>query len=187
MNSRRIAATRRLAHLLLERAVSGRAATPDAAARLLDTRLVPTREGQRRAVEEAISLCRAATLALERDGALRGELRTNLRIAVRGREGAPFTVVVPSAVFSPDGSAAALVMAPEGDRGAAARARRYRFALRSLAGTTAESGPRAAACIVRPDGAVTDLDAIDSEPRGAPSRDSECSPSARSQSGRTPR
>lgn len=151
MSRRRIAATRRLGHLLLQRAAAGRPADPDTAVRLLDARAASTGEDRRRVVREALALSRAAASALGRDARLQGELRTDLRIALRDRTGKPFSVLVPSLVQRPDGSAAVLVLAPAGDGGAAARARRYRFAVGSL------TGHRAAAFLVHPDGTVEPL------------------------------
>ncbi len=186
MSAGPVAATRRLAHRLLERAV--RRESPDrkmpdreTALRLLDPRLAPTAETRRRVADEALALARAARSRMERDDRLRGDLRSNLRIALRDRKGEPFSVLVPSVVLRADGTAAVLVMAPAGDRGAEARARRYRFAVARL------QGRRTDAFLVRPDGTLDSLRSTRSGPRGAAYPDRECSPSGRPQSGRTPR
>ena len=185
MSAGPVAATRRLAHLLLERAV--RRESPDrkmpdreTALRLLDPRLAPTAETRRRVADEALDLARAARSRIERDDRLRGDLRSNVRIALRDRKGEPFSVLVPSVVLRADGTAAVLVMAPAGDRGAEARARRYRFAVARL-------GRRTDAFLVRPDGTLNRLRSSRSEPRGAAYPDTGCSPSGRPQSGRRPR
>ncbi len=153
MSARLVAATRRLAHILVERAEAGLSADREAAVRLLDTRLVSTAEDQNRVAREALALCHATTSHLGRDERLTGELRTNLRIALRDREGQPFSVLVPSVILRADGTASVLVMAPAGDRGAAARARRYRFAVARL------RGHRTEAFLVRPDGTLDELPA----------------------------
>ena len=167
MSARQLLATRRLAHLLLERAARGRPPDrqPDreTAARLLDPRLAPTADARRRVVAEALALARAATAALGREERLAGELRTNLRIALRDREGKPFSVLAPSVVLRADGTAAVLVMTPDGDRGAVARARRYRFAVGRL------TRRRADAFLVRADGTVEELTACGETPVSAES------------------
>ena len=185
MSARRLLATRRLAHLLLERAARGRPPDrqPDreTAARLLDPRLAPGAETRRRVIAEALALARAAAAALGGDERLAGELRTNLRIALRDREGKPFSVLAPSVVRRADGTAAVLVMVPDGDRGAEARARRYRFAVGRL------TKRRADAFLVHPDGTVGEAPVSRSGPRGAAYPDRGCSPSGRPRSGRRPR
>ena len=164
MSARQVSATRRLAHLLLERAAAGRSADRETAARLLDTRLVPTADDRSRVVREALALCRAAAARLGREDRLTGEFRTNMRIALRDPQGAPFSVVVPSVVVRADGTASVLVMAPAGDRGAEARARRYRFAIKCLRGRGAE------ALLVRPDGTLDKLPGSHRGPKAAESR-----------------
>lgn len=196
MSSGPVTATRRLAHRLLERAVrrtppeheTPERETPDrespdleTALRLLDPRLAPTAEARRRIADEALALCQAARSRLGRDDRLRGELHSNLRIALRDRKGKPFSVLVPSVVLRSDGTAAVLVMAPVGDRGAEARARRYRFAVGRLRSC------RADAFLISADGAVEKMPVSRSAPRGAAYPGTECSPSGRPQSGRTPR
>lgn len=181
MTARRLLATRRLAHLLLARAARGRPPDRETAARLLDPRLVPTAEARQAVLEEALALARAAAAALGREERLAGELRADLRIALRDRKGKPFSVLAPSVVLRADGTAAVLAMAPEGDRGAEARARRYRFAVGRL------TGGRVDAFLVRADGTVEPAPVSRSGPRGAAYRDRECSPSGRPQSGRRPR
>jgi len=145
---RPIAATRRLAHLLLHRAVGGITTDEETAARMLDTRLVPDEASRGEVAREALALSRAAHSFLDEHP---GELRADLRIAVRGRDDRPFSITVPSVLMRPDGGAAVLVMVPADDRGASARARRYRFAIRSLFRKTTD------AFLVRPEGAITKL------------------------------
>lgn len=185
MSARRLLATRRLAHLLLERAARerppGRQPDQETAARLLDPRLAPTAEARRRVTDEALALAHAAAAALGGEERLAGELRTGLRIALQDWGGKPFSVLVPSVVTRADGSAAVLVMAPDGDRGAEARARRYRFAVGRL------TKRRADAFLVHPDGTVGEVPVSRSGPRGAAYPDSGCSPSGRPRSGRRPR
>lgn len=178
MNTRRTRAIRRLAHLLLERAAGGAPPDRDTAARLLDPRLAPAAEARRRIVDEALALARAAAAALGREDRLAGELRTNLRIGLRDGTGKPFSVLAPSVVLRADGTAAVLVMAPAGDGGAEARARRCRFAVQRLRERPAD------AFLVRPDGTVEPLPATRSGPRAAPSPDRGCSRSGRPRSGR---
>ncbi len=144
----RLAATRRLAHLLLERRIGGAAGDREAAIRILDSRAAPTETARAKIIEEALHLVRAAAEWLEANP---GVLRSDLRIALRDRGGRPFSVTVPSVLLRPDGAAAVLVMAPGGDRNAHARARRYRFAVRSL--LQRPTG----AFLVRPGGTVTRL------------------------------
>ncbi len=146
MTPRPFAATRRLAHLLLHRSVAGIATDEEAATRLLDARLVPEAISRAEVIREALALNRAVRSFLEENA---GEFHADLRIAVRGRNNRPFSITVPSVLARPDGSAAVLVMVPAGDPGAKARARRYRFAVRSLLKKPTE------AFLVRPDGTVT--------------------------------
>lgn len=178
MTARRLLATRRLAHLLLARAARGRPPDRETAARLLDPRLAPTAESRQRVVEEALALARAAAAALGREERLAGELSTDLRIALKDRKGKPFSVLAPSVVLRADGTAAVLAMAPEGDRGAEARARRYRFAVGRL------TRARADAFLIRADGTAEMVPVSRSGRRGAAYPDSGCWPSARPQSGR---
>ena len=164
MSARLVSATRRLAHLLLERTVAGSPTDTETAGRLVDARLVPTPEGRKRVAGEALALCRAAVSHLSREDWLASELHTNMRVALRDRQGAPFSVVVPSVVVRADGTASVLVMAPAGDRGADARARRYRFAVGRL------QGRRAQAFVVRPDGTLDKLPARHRGPKAVESR-----------------
>ena len=181
MNARSLVATRRLAHLLLERAAAGTATDLESAARLIDARQVPSADERSRVAREALALARPAAARLGRDDRFTGELRTNLRIALRDRKDAPFTVTVPSVIVRPDGTAAVVVLAPAGDRAAEARARRYRFAVGRL------RKRRADAFLFRPDGTVEKVPVSRSERRGAAYPDSGCSPSGRPRSGRRPR
>ncbi len=140
------AATRRLAHLLLARIAEGLEADAAAAERMLDRRVVAARDREA-VVREATALARAAGSWLEERP---GELRSDVRAALRDRAGRPFLVTVPSAIRGPD-RAAVMVMAPTGDRGTVARARRWRFAVRAVWKTPTE------AFVARPDGTVTPL------------------------------
>lgn len=177
MSARLVSATRRLAHLLLERNRAGVSADPEAALRLLDPRLVPGAEDRRRIAQEALALCQTVTSRFGRDERLAGELRSNVRIALRGRDGKPFSVLIPSVVLGAHGTASVLVMAPAGDEGAEARARRYRLAVGRL------RGHQAVALLVRP-GGLDELPASRSGPSGALNPDKGCSPSGRQRSGR---
>ncbi|MXZ59708.1 MAG: hypothetical protein F4228_01480 [Acidobacteria bacterium] len=181
MNPRALPAVRRLAHLLLERAAAGTPTDLDGAARLVDARRIPSSEQRLRVAREALSLARAAASRLGRDHRFAGELRTNLRIALRDRKDAPFTVTVPSVVVRPDGTAAVVVLAPAGDRAAEARARRYRLAVGRL------RKRRADAFLFRSDGTVEKVPVSRSGPRGAAYPGRGCSPSGHPQSGRRPR
>ena len=181
MTLRPLLAVRRLAHLLLERAAAGTPTDLESAARLVDTRQVPSSEGRFEVAREALALARAAASHLRQNDRFTGELRTNLRVALRDRKDVPFTVTVPSVIVRPDGTAAVVVLAPAGDRAAEARARRYRFAVGRL------RKRRADAFVVRADGTVEKVPVSRSERRGAAYPDSECSPSGRPQSGRRPR
>lgn len=181
MSDRPLLAAQRLAHLLLERAAAGTSTDLEGAARLIDARQVASTEGRLRVAREARALAQAAASHLGRDDRFRGELHTNLRIALRDRKDAPFTVTVPSVIVRSDGTAAVVVLAPAGDRAAEARARRYRFAVRRL------RKRRADAFVVRADGTVQKVPVSRSGPRGAAYPDRECSPSGRQQSGRRPR
>jgi hypothetical protein len=174
-------ATRRLAHLLLERAVAGTPNDVESAARLVDGRQVPSSTGRVLVAREALALCEAACSHLGQDDRFAGELRTNVRIALRDRKGAPFAVTVPSVILRSDNTAAVLVLAPAGDRAAVARARRYRFAVGRL------RGRRTDAFIIRAEGTVEELPLSRSGPRAAAYPDSGCSPSGHPQSGRKPR
>ena len=178
LNTRSLLATRRLAHLLLERAAAGTATDPESAVRLIDARQVPSADERLRVAREALALSRATASRLGRDDRFAGELRTNLRIALRDRKDAPFTVTVPSVIARPDGTAAVVVLAPAGDRAAEARARRYRFAVGRL------RKRRADAFVFRSDGTVEKVPVSRSERRGAAYPDRGCSPSGRPQSGR---
>jgi len=151
------AATRRLAHLLLHRAVAGVATDEETAARVLDTRLVPEATSRAKVIREALALSRAAQSFLEENA---GEFHADLRVAVRGRNDRLFSITVPSVLVRPDRSAAVLVMVPAGDPGAKARARRYRFAARSLLERPTE------AFLLRPDGTATRLSLTRDRRRG---------------------
>ena len=181
LSARALPAVRRLAHLLLERSVTGTATDLESAARLVDARQVPSSEGRFQIAREGLALAQAAASRLGRDDRFRGRLHTNLRIALQDRKDAPFTVTVPSVIVRPDGTAAVVVLAPAGDRAAKARARRYRFAVGRLGKRRVE------AFLVRADGTVEKVPVSRSEPRGAAYPDTECSPSGRPQSGRRPR
>lgn len=178
LNGRPLLATRRLAHLLLERAAAGTPTDLESAVRLIDTRQVPSADERLRVAREALALARAAGPRLGHDDRFRGELHTNLRIALRDRKDAPFTVTVPSVILRPDGTAAVVVLAPAGDRAAEARARRYRFAVGRLRKRRAE------AFVFRSDGTVEMVPVSRSGPRGEAYPGRECSPSGRPQSGR---
>ena len=181
MSPRPLPAVRRLAHLLLERVAAETPTDLESAARLVDTRQVASTEGRLRVAREALALAQAAASRLGRDDRFRGELHTNLRIALRDRKDAPFTVTVPSVIVRPDGTAAVVVLTPDGDRAADARARRYRFAVGRL------RKRRADAFLIRADGTVEKVPVSRSGPRGEAYPDRECSPSGRQQSGRRPR
>ena len=178
MNARPLLAVRRLAHLLLERDAAGAPTDLDGAARLVDARRIPSSDERLRVAREALSLARAAASRLGRDHRFAGELRTNLRIALRDRKNAPFTVTVPSVVVRPDGTAAVVVLVAAGDQAAEARARRYRLAVARL------TKRRADAFLVRSDGTVEKMPVSRSAPRGAAYPGRGCSPSGRPQSGR---
>ena len=181
MSAPPLLATRRLAHLLLERTAAGTPVDLESAAHLVDARQVPSSEGRMLVARKALALCRMAGSHLERDNRFAGELRSNLRIALRDRKGVPFAVTVPSLIQRPDGTAAVLVLAPAGDRAAVARARRYRFAVERL------HGRRADVFVIRGEGTVEALPVSRSGPRAGAYPDRECSPSGRPRSGRKPR
>jgi len=178
LNARSLLATRRLAHLLLERDAAGTPTDPESAVRLIDPRQVPSADERLRVARDALALSRAAASRLGRDDRFSGELRSNLRIVLRDRKDAPFTVTVPSVVVRSDGTAAVVVLAPAGDRAAEARARRYRFAVGRL------RKRRADAFVFRGDGTVEKVPLSRSGRRGEACPDRECSPSGRPQSGR---
>lgn len=176
-------AVRVLAHRLLHRADRlGREPDPDAAFRLADERLVPSPAARRKAAAQAQQLCRAALAERRPGGRLDGELRQNVRVGLRRRDGSSRVVLIPSLVIHRESSGASVLTMQESDAATAGgRLRRYRTAARVLF-----RGP-VRAFFIRPDGTVEELRPTRSEPRGAPSPDSGCSPSGRSRSGRRPR
>ncbi len=176
-------AVRVLAHRLLHRADRlGRKPDPDAALRLADERLVPSPAGRRLVAERARALCLAALGERRPGGRLEGELRANVRVGLRQRDGGSRVVLIPSLVFRRESGAVAVVAMQEGGAEAAqARARRYRAAARVLFQRPVR------AFIVLPDGTLADLPrraTTRSEPSAAPNPDSGCSPSDHPQSGR---
>ena len=126
-------ATRLLAHRLLHRAgATGEEADFEAALCLVDERLAPSPEARRSVAAEARRLCRAALAASESGGPLDGELRRDLRVVVRESDATARVVVIPTLVRHPDGAVSVVAMAPAGEPGAEARARRYRRAARAF-------------------------------------------------------
>ena len=181
------AAVRVLAHRLLHRADRlGRKPDPDAALRLADERLAPSRAARRRVADQAERLCLAALAERRPGGRLHGELRENVRVGLRRRDGTARVVLIPSVILHRERGGASVLTMQEGDAEAAERrVRRYQQAARVL-----YQGP-VRAFVVRPEGTVDELRRLPSpgrsEPRGAACPDTECSPSDRPQSGRRPR
>lgn len=180
-------ATRILAHRLFHRACR-RGTEPDleAALRLVDERLVPAAKARRGVAEAALAFSRGAFGEHRPGGRLEGELRENVRVGLRHRDGSARVVLIPSLILDRDRGGASVLTMQEGDAETAERrVRRYRQAARVLF-----RGP-VRAFVVRPEGVVDELrrdsDPTRSGPSGAAYPDRGCSPSGRPRSGRTPR
>ena len=143
-------AVRVLAHRLLHRADRlGRKPDPNAALRLADERLVPSPDGRRLVAERAHQLCLAALGERKPGGRLEGELRPNVRVGLRRRDGSSRVVLIPSLIYRRESGAVTVVAMQEGGAEAAeARVRRYRAAARVLFQRPIR------AFIVRPDGTL---------------------------------
>ena len=178
-------ATRVLAHRLFHRACR-RGTEPDleAALRLVDDRLVPAARARLDVARAALAFSRGAFREHRPGGRLEGELRENVRVGLRRRDGSARVVLIPSLILDRDRGRVSVLTMQEGDAEAAERrVRRYRQAARVLF-----PGP-VRAFVVRPEGAVEELRGGPSRsgPRGAAYPDRGCSPSGRPQSGRRPR
>lgn len=180
-------ATRVLAHRLFHRACR-RETEPDleAALRLVDERLVPAAKARRDVAEAALAFARGAFGEHRPGGRLEGELRENVRVGLRRRDGSARVVLIPSLILDRDRAGASVLTMQECDAEAAERrVHRYRQAARVLF-----RGP-VRAFVVRPEGVLDELDPDPgpsrSAPRGEAYPDSGCSPSGHPQSGRRPR
>lgn len=178
-------AVRVLAHRLLHRADRlGQEPETDAAFRLADERLVPSRAARRRVAARAQRLCLAALAERRQGGQLDGELRENVRVGLRRRDGSARVVLIPSLILHRGrGDVSVLTMQEDDAEAAERRVRRYQQAARVLF-----QGP-VRAFVVRPEGVVDRLRRAPSrtERRGEACPDRECSPSGRPRSGRKPR
>ena len=146
-------ATRILAHRLFQRACRrGTAPDLETALRLLDERLVPGAEDRRAAAEAALALSLGAFGEHRPGGRLEGELRANVRVGIRRRDGSSRVVRIPSLLLGKEGSAAAVWSVQDADAETARRrARRYRHAARVLLGRPVR------AFVVRVSGALDEL------------------------------
>ncbi len=178
-------AVRVLAHRLLHRADRlGQEPHPDAALRLADERLVPSRAARRRVATQAERLCLAALAERRPGGRLDGELRENVRVGLRRRDGSARVVLIPSLILDRERGGVSVLTMQDGDTEAAERrVRRYQAAARVL-----YQGP-VRAFVARPEGTLEELRRAASRtgPRAAAYPGRECSPSGRPQSGRRPR
>ena len=178
-------AVRVLAHRLLHRADRlGQDPDPDAALRLADERLAPSRAARRRVATRAERPLPRRAGRADPGGRLDGELRENVRVGLRRRDGSARVVLIPSVILDRERGGVSVLTMQEGDAAAAERrVRRYQAAARVL-----YQGP-VRAFVVRPEGVVDELrrNPSRSGPRAAAYPDRECSPSGRPQSGRRPR